>query len=376
MAHYDVVVAGGGTMGTAVAWELGKRGLKALVLEQFQHIHPFGAHSGETRIIRHAYAEGADYVPLVLRADSHWTDLEAATAERVLHRVGAIELSAPGHGRVQAARDSADAHGLPYEVLPIDEFRRRYHQFRAGDDWQAGFEPDGGFIDVTRSLGALAAEVRKSGVEIREHAPVTGWSASGDGVRVETASSVETADRLIITAGAWADQLLRDLGLPIQIVRKTLFWLEVEEPELFAPDRCPVYIAGIPGYQFYGFPSWGRPGEKVAIHSGGLETDPDQVDREIARWERDEIVTVARTVLLGLTGKVLDATTCLYSSTPDEDFVIDLVPANPNVVFAAGFSGHGYKFAPAIGELLVAMVLGERETLPRFRMDRFQGASM
>jgi N-methyl-L-tryptophan oxidase len=371
MAHYEVIVAGGGTMGTAAAWELGKRGVQALVLEQFQHVHPFGAHSGDTRIIRHAYAEGVEYVPLALRADDLWTELEAATGKRVLHRVGALELSAPGHDRVRAASAAAQAFGLEYGTLTVDELRDRFPQFVTGDEWEIGFEAGGGFLDVEPALRGLASEARRLGVEIRENAPVTGWDVSGELIQVETAAGSESADRLIVTPGAWASGMLRGLALPLQTVRKTLSWLEVDDPYLFDPGRCPVYIAGIPGFQFYGFPSWRRPGIKVAIHSGGLETDPDSVDRVIADWERDEIITAARMVLRGLSGRVLEGTTCLYTNTPDEDFLIDRVPGYPNVVFAAGFSGHGFKFAPAIGELLVGMAFGERETLPRFRLDRF-----
>ena len=152
MAHYDVIVIGGGTMGTAAAWELGKRGVSALVLEQFEHVHDRGAHSGETRIIRHAYAEGADYVPLVLRADDLWMELEALAGEVLLHRVGALELSAPGNYHAELARGSAAEHGLPFEWLPMDEVRARYPQFNVGDDWVGGFGQRGGFLAVVRDV--------------------------------------------------------------------------------------------------------------------------------------------------------------------------------------------------------------------------------
>lgn len=372
MAHYDVIVLGGGTMGTAAAWELGKRGLSALVLEQFEHVHAKGAHGGETRVIRHAYAEGADYVPLVFRADDLWMELEALTGELLYHRVGVLELSAPENYHAELAREAAAKHGIPFEWLSMDEVRERFPQVNVCDDWQGGFGDRGGFLDVDRSLRALAARARAQGIEIREHARVTGWSATDDGVRVSVDGSTETADRLIITAGAWTGMLTGDLGLPLKVLRKTLFWLDVDPPEAFQPDRMPVFIAGIPGFDFYGFPTWGQPGIKVAIHSGGDPTEPDSVDRTVSDAERAEIVEVARQVLHGITGAVLQAMTCMYTVTPDRDFIVDFAPGYSNVVIGAGFSGHGFKFTPAIGELLVQLLLGERDTMPLFRLDRFQ----
>jgi monomeric sarcosine oxidase len=372
VAHYDVIVIGGGTMGTAAAWELGKRGLKTLVLERFQHIHSHGAHSGETRVIRHAYAEGPEYVPLVFRADDLWMELEALTGELLLHRVGVLELSAPGNNHAVLARESAARHGVPFEWLSMDEVRARYPQFNVGDDWVGGFGDRGGFLDVNRSLRVLADQGREHGVEIREHAKVEDWAACDDGVRVTVNGGKETADRLIITAGGWTGKVLGETDLPVRILRKTLFWLEVDPPHLYLPEQLPVYIAGIPEYEFYGFPTWGQPGIKVAVHSGGEDADPDAVDRDISDQERSEIVDVARKVLRGITGKVMNATTCLYAVTPDHDFIVDFAPGLKNVVVGAGFSGHGFKFTPAIGELLVQMLLGERETLPIFGLDRFQ----
>jgi monomeric sarcosine oxidase len=372
VTHYDVIVIGGGTMGTAAAWELGKRGLSALVLEQFEHVHSHGAHSGETRIIRHAYAEGPDYIPLVLRADDLWMELEALAGEVLLHRVGALELSAPGNYHAELARGSAAEHGLPFEWLTMDEVRARFPQFNVGHDWTGGFGQRGGFLDVERGLRAMADQARAHGVEIRQCARVSGWSASG-GVSVAVDGITETADRLIITAGAWTNQLVGD-RLPIRVLRKTLFWLEVDDPAQYQPDAMPVYIIGLPHHEFYGFPIWGRPGIKVAVHSGGDETDPDQVNREISDAERAEIVEVARQALHGVTGTVLHEATCLYAVSPDHDFVVDFAPGMDNVVIGAGFSGHGFKFTPAIGELLVQILLGEREPLPLFRVDRFESA--
>lgn len=362
-------------MGTAAAWELGKRGMTGLVIEQFNHVHTNGAHGGQTRVIRHAYAEGPEYVPLVFRADDLWMELEARSGEHVFHRVGALELSAPGNDHASLARASAEANGIPFEWLSMDQVRKRFPQFRVQNDWVGGFGARGGFLDVDRSLRAMAKLTREAGIEIRENTAVHSWSQTSDGVRVEFDGGTATAGMLIVTAGAWARAVLARLDLPVRILRKTLFWLEVEDPSRFDTATMPVYIAGLPDHEFYGFPSWGEPGVKVAVHSGGSETDPEAVDRTVSTDEEREIVEIAGRVLNGLTGRVLRSTTCLYAITPDHDFIVDRAPGTDNVVIGAGFSGHGFKFAPAVGEMLVQLALGEREPLPIFSVARFASAA-
>jgi monomeric sarcosine oxidase len=375
MERYSVIVVGGGTMGTAAAWELGKRGERALVFEQFRHVHAMGAHGGQTRVIRHAYAEGADYIPLVLRADALWEELEAEAGTKVLHRVGALELSTgSGSNHAQRARASAAQYGLPYEWLHAGEIRRRWPQFRAGDDWEGGFGERSGFLVVEPALRAMASLARRRGVEIREQEPVLAWGTDGSGTWVETASGRSAADRLIVTAGAWAGPILADLGLPISVLRKTLFWLEVKDPSRFAPERFPVFIADRPGLEFYGFPIFGQPGLKCANHAGGEPTTAKEVDRAIHAGEERELVEAAAWLFGGehFTGRALSGVVCLYAQTPDGHFLIDRHPQFPQVVFGAGFCGHGFKFTPAIGELLVELALNDAaRTLPLFESDRF-----
>jgi glycine/D-amino acid oxidase-like deaminating enzyme len=262
-------------------------------------------------------------------------------------------------------------HGIPFEWLAPDEIRSRFPQFRVGDDWVGGYGARAGFLDVNLALVSMGTEARRLGVRIYEHADITQIDLSSARPTVTVADEQISADKVIVTAGAWSNTMLGELGLPLQVLRKTLFWLEVERPELYSADVLPIYIAGIPGYEFYGFPQWGKPGIKVAVHSGGDPADPENVDRVVSVDEKREIVQVADQVLRGLTGNVLEATTCLYTITPDHNFVIDRHPVNRNVVIGAGFSGHGFKFAPAIGEMLVHLAYGERETLPIFQLNRF-----
>lgn len=357
MVHFDTIVLGGGTMGTAAAWELGKRGERALVLEQFGHVHSLGSHSGYTRIIRHAYSEGADYVPLVLRADELWMELEAAAGTTVYHRVGGIELAAPGHTQAETARASAIEHKLDYEWLDGAEVRRRWPMFNAPDDWVAGYGARSGFLDVETALHALGDQARIFGVKIRDNEAVRSWSLDGAGVRVETDQDHYTAERLIVTAGAWAASMLPELRLPLEVRRKVLFWLEVEDESAFQPDEMPVFITDTPHGEIYGFPIWGRPGLKIARHDGGIASDPDNLDRTVGDREADDVLGLAQELFTGVTGKVLESAVCMYTVTPDEAFIVDRHPEHEQVTIAAGFSGHGFKFATAIGEHLADLAL-------------------
>ena len=372
MAHFDTIVIGGGSMGTAAAWELGKRGERALVLEQFGHVHTQGSHSGYTRVIRHAYSEGADYVPLVLRADELWMELEAAIGERVYHRVGGLELTAPGFDQAHTARASAKAHNLDYEWIDGAEVRRRWPQIQVPDDWEAGYGARSGFLDVEMALHGMADQARILGVKIRENEPARSWTVDGEGVRVTTDQGEYTADRLIITVGAWAGEVLADAGLPLEVRRKVLFWLEVEDESLFQPDDMPVFMTDSSFGGIYGFPIWGRPGLKIARHDGGIPTDPQSIDRTVRAGEADDVIGLAQSIFPGVTGKVLDSAVCMYTMSPDEHFIVDRHPEHPQVAIGTGFSGHGFKFASAIGEHLVDLLEDPfAKPMPILAIDRF-----
>jgi monomeric sarcosine oxidase len=370
--HYDAIVLGGGTMGIACAWELAKRGKRAIVLEQFDFVHDRGAHSGQTRIFRHAYAEGAEYIPLVMRAEKLWSDLEAETGTNVLHRTGGLEMAAPGHHHARRAKESAAQYNIDFQWLTPAEIRRNWPMIRIPDDWEAGFGPGAGFLDVERALHAMAQCARRAGVELIARTSVMSWAASPQGVSVSTENKRYDADALIITAGAWAGRVLQQLDLPIRIQRKVLWWFEAENPALYAPERFPIFITGSSHGEMYGLPIYLTPGIKIANHSGGDPTDPDEVNRTVVDSEKSGVVSFTSWFLEGVTPNVLASGVCLYARTPDGHFILDRHPEWPNVVLGAGFSGHGFKFAPAIGEHLVSLALdaGER---PRdlFRLDRF-----
>src|SRR5829696_8928747 len=364
-------------MGTAAAWALGKRGLTSLVLERFHHVHDLGGHGGDTRVIRHAYAESPEYVPLVRRADRLWQELEMATGGRVLLRCGGLELAAPGFAHARAARASADAYGLSYEWLAPDEVMSRWPSFRVPDHWDALYSPDSGFLLTVPALRGMADVARALGVTIMEETQAVAWGATPDGVWVETPVARYEAGALIVTAGAWSTRTLADLDVPIHILRKTLWWQEVDDSRRFEPERFPVFITDSPAGEIYGFPVYGVPGLKIANHAGGQVVDPELVDRSTHSGENRDCLELAARVLPGVGAYVVKSAVCLYAMTPDTDFILDRHPALPKVAIGAGFSGHGFKFAPAIGEILADLAVDPvAKTIPRLRLSRFDDAGM
>lgn len=366
----DVIVIGGGTMGSAAALALARRGFKPLVLEQFQHFHDKGSHSGDTRIIRQAYAESPEYVPLVQRADRLWQELEQETGETIFIRCGGVEMAAPGFDHTRAARASAEEHGLSYEWLTPGEANARWPGFAVPADWDVLFSADSGFLLTEPAIRAMGNVARRHGATIVEHEPVIAWGANGDGAWVESASRRYNAQALIVTPGAWAAKLLADLDLPLEVRRKTLWWQGVTRPELYQPERFPVFIADSSAGEIYGFPIYGTPGLKIANHQGGQPTDPATVDRATHPGENRDCLELARRALPGVTEQVVKSAVCLYTVTPDWDFIVDRHPRHANVAIGAGFSGHGFKFAPAIGEVLADLVVGNGATLPRLSLAR------
>jgi sarcosine oxidase len=376
---FEVIVIGGGTMGSGAAWALGQRGARTLVLEQFTHIHPYGSHSGQTRIIRHAYAESPDYVPLVQRSDVAWQQLMAETGEPLLVRTGGIDLAAPGYSQARDARRAAEAFDLPFEWLDGAEIRRRWPIWHLGDEWEGCYSPQTGYLRIEPALRALAKAATSRGVTIHPEEPVQDWRVEGGGVTVRTSCATYSAARLILTAGAWSGRLLASLGSLLTIRRKVLWWLAVDNPAPFLPGRFPIFLSDGPIGTIYGFPldqsaasGAGAPAAlKVANHAGGEETTVDGVDRVARDAEAADVRTFLRQNLPAVSDRLVDRAVCLYTMTADHDFLIDRHPEHPAVVFATGFSGHGFKFAPEVGRLLADLALdGTQKPPPRFALSR------
>lgn len=374
----DVIVVGGGTMGTAAGWALARQGRKVIVLEQFGHVHGFGSHGGRTRIFRHAYAEGSRYVPWTIGADRLWSEVQERSPERFMFRVGCLDISGPGFPRARQAHDSAARYGLRHEWLTGGDLTSRWPAWTIPADREVCYDPDAGFLDVPLALRALAMEMRQAGGSLRTGEPVLGWSANPSGVEVTTANGTIAAASLILAAGAWSGGILSDLDIPLTVLRKPVFWFEIDpaHAENVQPENFPVFISDDEAGEFYGVPEYGQPGLKVGMHSGGAPVNPDAIDRTTTPEDYEhDLAPFVRRNIAGATGRTLDSTVCMYTMTPDHDFVIDRHPAHDRVVFATGFSGHGFKFAPVIGQVLAGLATDPSQPVQDdFAVSRFVSA--
>ncbi len=366
-------------MGTATGWALARQGYKPVVLEQFQHIHTMGSHGGKTRIFRHAYAEGARYVPWTLEADRLWTELQERTGNSIVHRIGCIDVSAPGFHRARDAYESARQYGIEAEWLTGAEVNRRWPIWNLPEDREVCYGPQAGFLDVVAGLTALTAEMTAAGGQVIDNTPVLSWSATDSGVEVVTAEDTWQADRLVITAGAWAGHLLRELNVPLEVRRKPVLWFEVdaEHQALAAPGATPVFINDSEVGEYYGIPDPFTPTFKIGQHDKGEVVDPNTISRDITDADiQPAIWPFIQRNLHGLTGNVTETACCMYTMTPDEDFIIDRHPAHDRVTLAAGFSGHGFKFTPVVGEYLASLTIDPAAAvIPDFALGRFDISS-
>jgi sarcosine oxidase len=348
--HYDVIVVGLGAMGSAAAYQLARRGQRVLGLDAFAAGHTLGSSHGETRIIRMAYIEHPNYVPLLRRAYQLWAQLETEARTKLLHQTGGLFVGPPEGSFVVGSLASAREHGLPHSLLEAGEIRHRFPMFQARSHEVGLYEEEAGVLLPERCIQAHLDLAQAAGAELHHAEPVTTWSERG----VETEQGRYTADKLIVTVGAWAGKVLRDLGLPLQPERSPIFWFQARwDAAQFEIGRLPIWIWQDPGYgDFYGTPHLEWPGAKVGMHHTRQYVDPDTVDRKVSGADEQPVREFLERCVPDLAGSVADSRVCLYTNTPDEDFVVDRHPEFANVYYAAGFSGHGFKFAGVIGEVL------------------------
>ena len=374
MAQYDAIVIGLGGMGGATAYRLARRGVKVLGLEQFDIPHDRGSSHGITRIIRLAYWEHPSYVPLLRREYELWRELENITGERLLVITGSIDAGEENCDTVKGALLSAQIHNLPHEILDAEALHSRFPGYRLPQEMMAIYQPDGGFVLCERAIVAHATAAQALGAELHAREEVLNWEASGSGVQVRTSRARYTADRLVITAGPWAGNLMPGLGWLMVPERQVLIWVQPRQPEHFRLGSFPVFNMEAPEGRFYGLPVYGIPGAKFGkYHHRGETADPDQMDREIHPEDEAVLREGIRRYFPDADGPTMAMTTCLFTNTPDEHFIIDAHPEYPQVYLAAGFSGHGYKFASVVGEIIADMVLegGSDLDISLFLLGRF-----
>jgi sarcosine oxidase len=374
MPLYDVIVLGLGGMGSAAAFHLARRGRRVLGLDQFSPAHSHGSSHGHTRIIRTAYYEHPGYVPLVRRAFDHWYDLEQRTGRILLLPADCLGLGPPTGEVVTGVQRSAAEHGLHIETLTAQEVAYRYPAFRPPEEFAGVVEHRAGILLVEECVRAHLDAAVQCGADLHHGEPVREWKADANGVEVRTDRTTYSAAKLLVTAGAWATSLLTDLGVPFSILRQVMLWFAPDDPALVRRDRFPVYLVESPTGNYYGMPMIDATGHKAARHFGAQELDsPDEVDWTVHSGDIDVGTRFVQNYLPAAAGPCTHSKVCMYTATPDRHFVIDTHPNYPNVCVAAGFSGHGFKFAPTVGEVLADLAEAGRtnHSIGMFAATRF-----
>ena len=375
---YDGIVIGLGGIGSAAVRHLAARGKRVLGLEQYTHAHDRGSSHGGSRIIRQAYHENPSYVPLVLRAYELWQQLERDTGAELLTITGGLFAGTESSEVVQGSLQSAQEHGLGYELLDAEEIKRRFPVLYPRADDCAVYEKMAGILRPEAAVIAHLGRAKQNGAELHFEEPVSAWEITASGtVRVTTPKTVYEAEHLVLTPGAWAGDLLKLPSLPLQVRRHVMAWFEPDrDAGSFSPDRFPIFIWQADNQQiFYGFPVTGDPGTgaKVGIHSGGDICTPASIQRKVQAGDIAEIREQLDIYIPALNGKLLEAATCMYTMTRDEHFVVSPHPEHSQVILACGFSGHGFKFASVMGEILADFVIegGTNQSIDFLSAQRF-----
>jgi sarcosine oxidase len=374
--RYNAIVVGVGGMGSATVYHLARRGKRVLGLERFDIPHDRGSSHGYTRIIRLAYYEDPSYVMLLRRAYELWREIQRHVGEQLLYVTGSIDAGPPDSWVFKGSWQSCIEHDLPHEVLTSTELIERFPGYRLPHDTMALLQPEGGFLTPERCIVSHVMAAQALGAEVHGREQVLNWEPLGEGVRVTTDRDVYEADRLVITAGAWNEHLLGFLsGLAVP-ERQVLAWFQPERPELFTAERFPVFNLLVDEGRFYGFPVHDVPGFKIGkYHHLEEATDAETVDWEPHRTDEEVLRDCTERYFPAGLGPVMTLATCMFTNTPDKHFIIDLHPDYPQVSFASACSGHGFKFASVIGEIMADLAeRGEtRHNIELFRLDRFLG---
>ena len=373
--QFDCIVLGVGGFGSGALYHLARHGARVLGIERFGVAHDRGSSHGETRIIRKAYFEHPDYVPLLHRAYELWHELERDTGRQLMHRVGLFLAGSPECESVAGTLQAAAFHKLPLERLDSGEARNRFPGYRFHDDFSVVFEPDAGYLEVENCVATHVAAAQANGAELRTNETVVHWESDGRHVVVKTETGEYRATSLVITAGPWAAQLLGTWlsgsgGSLLRVVRKPVFWFAANETYDVSRGNSTFFFEtpsclGNPGGQFYGFPRIDGRTIKMAEHTGGESVaDPLTLDRTRHAADLARVSEFLKEFMPAIEPEPVRHSVCMYTKTPDSHFCIDRHPEWENVVIGAGFSGHGFKFTTVLGEALADLALTGRTSLP------------
>ncbi|WP_394327254.1 N-methyl-L-tryptophan oxidase [Halopelagius inordinatus] len=362
-------------MGSATAFHLAERGADVLGLERYDIPHEMGSSHGVTRIIRKAQYEDPAYVPLVRRAYDLWAELEERTGRELLHVTGGIDAGPPESEVFAGSVRSCEEHDIDHEVLSADEVNDRFPGYDLPAGHRAVYQPDGGFLVPEQSIIAHVEAAQEAGAEVRARESVVDFAPLPDGgVRVTSEKATYEADRLVVAAGAWARELVPELSELAVPERQVLAWLRPRTPEQFDASNFPVFVHAADDGHYYGFPRHDVPGFKFGkFNHFGETVDPDTMNREPRREDEEMLRAYAERYFPDGAGPTMRLATCMFTNTPDDHFVLDTLPDHPQITVGAGFSGHGFKFASVVGEVLADLALdGETDhDVGLFGLDRF-----
>ena len=381
----DVVVIGTGGIGSAAIREVAARGASVIGIDRFPPGHARGSSHGGSRVFRRAYFEDPAYVRLLDSASVGWNQLESATGRSLIHRCGVLVAGTSGTKTVNASFDSATQHGIQVELLDRDAIHARWPIFDLPTDVDGLYEPDAGFVDPESGIQAHLDLARRDGAETRFPFDVTSIEAHGDSVTVTSRRDTLRARHAIVTAGAWTKPLLAEVGCSLGLTpqRKVIAWARPKSSRRAdtSADRCPCWLIddgeALGRGVLYGIPCWpgqrGPDGMKFGFHGPGAPVDPDHFDRTVQEAEIEWFHAAIDQRLPGVFERPHAAKTCLYTMSSDEHFVVDRLPGAESISIAVGLSGHGYKFAPALGKALAELALDGESSLPIgfLSIDRF-----
>ncbi len=362
-------MVGLGAAGSAALYHLACRGIRVIGIDRFTPPHINGSTHGGSRIIRKAYFEGAEYLPLLARAYELWAILEEETAQQLITRCGCLNIAPAGSPMLAGAHQSAEAAGVEVVFMTPGVVRRTFPAYHLRGHEIALFEPDAGAIHPERSVTAHLSQAQARGATVLFDAPVLSWSALADAVAVRTASHTIQAARMVVTAGAWIATLLKGSSPPVKVERVMNAWFTTAG-SAFRPDRCPTFIWEHKKTHSYGFPDLGQ-GVKAGIHHHGAVTDcPSGIDRTVSAAETRSLHTLLVKLFPGGLGPSTHAATCMYTNTSDRHYLIDyLGGADRRVVVGSACSGHGFKASAAVGEALADLAM---DRTPRSDIDTFR----
>jgi sarcosine oxidase len=363
--NFDVIVVGLGAFGSSACYQMATRGARVLGLERWDIPHGMASAAGYSRMIRLSYFEHADYVPLLRRSYQLWDELAAELKRDVIKITGGVYLGPPGAEVLEGSLKSARKYDLPHELLDSREAMKRFPQFHLPDDYNVLHDHMAGLVYPERSVAGYCELAMRRGAELHGQEAVVAWEPSGCGVAVRTTKATYSAAKVLFCGGAWTAKLVGDLGVKLTVTRQPLAWVWPKNPALFELGTMPVWILEHrDGANHYGFPMLpDNPGFKLASHKRTAEIDPDLVNRNATARDEEEIRGTLRYFIPQADGPLLSMRVCMYTNSPDHQFIIDRHPRHPNVTIACGFSGHGFKFASGLGQVLSELTLDGKSSL-------------